>query len=204
MEKRDKRVDEYINKSAEFAKPILIHLRKLIHQANPQIKETIKWGFPHFDYNGNLCHMASFKQHCAFGFWKAALMSDSNKLLTVAKSEIAMGHFGKITSLKDLPKDSIIISYVKEAVRLNQEKIKMPKKVAKEQIKLKLHPEFELSLTKNKKALKTYEGFSYSNKKEYVNWINEAKTNATLTKRIQDAINWLSEGKIRNWKYVKK
>ncbi len=204
MAKKDKRIDAYIGKSANFAKPILIHLRKLVHEACPEVEETMKWSFPHFDYKGSMCHMASFKQHCTFGFWKAALMKDSDKLLEVAKSEVAMGHFGKITSLKDLPKDAVIIKYVKEAAKLNELNIKLPpRKTTVNKEELEPHPDFLKEMGKNKKALKVYEEFSYSNKKEYVMWINEAKTEATRNKRIADAMEWMSEGKIRNWKYLK-
>ena len=204
MPKKDKRIDTFISKSANFAKPILIHLRKLVHEACPEVEETMKWSFPHFDYKGSMCHMASFKQHCTFGFWKAALMKDSDKLLEVAKSEVAMGHFGKITSLKDLPKDAVIIKYVKEAAKLNELNIKLPtRKTTANKEELNPHPDFLKAVSKNKKALKVYEEFSYSNKKEYVMWINEAKTEATRDKRIVDAVQWMSEGKIRNWKYLK-
>src|SRR5215213_244776 len=121
----DPRVDAYIEKSADFAKPILNHIRKLVHKAFPDITETMKWSFPHFDYKGTVCSMAAFKQHCSFGFWKASLMTDSHKLLT-AGSE-AMGQMGQIKSLADLPPDEVLISYVREAVELNEKRVKVPK-----------------------------------------------------------------------------
>lgn len=120
----DRRVDEYIDKSADFAKPILIHLRQLVHKTCPDVQETIKWGFPVFEYKGPMCHMASFKHHCAFGFWKAALIKDKS-LLDNAKSESAMGHLGKLTSLKDLPSDKKIIANIKEAMKLNDGGLKV-------------------------------------------------------------------------------
>ena len=136
MGNKDKRVDAYISKSAEFAKPILIHLRDLVHAACPDIQETIKWGFPHFDYKGMLCSMASFKQHCAFGFWKTALMKDAKEM--IGKNEYAMGHLGKIMSLKDLPPDKKIIAWIKEAVKLNDDDVKLPeRKKPKQKKKLK-------------------------------------------------------------------
>lgn len=132
MHNKDPRVDKYIANSAEFAKPILNHLRELVHKACPENEEVIKWGFPHFDYKGMMCSMASFKQHCAFSFWKAALMKNK-KLMANAKSETAMGHLGRITSLKDLPTDKVLISYIKEAKQLNDDGVKLPAKlVAKE------------------------------------------------------------------------
>lgn len=115
--KADSRVDEYIEGSAPFAQPILKHLRELVHKACPQVQETMKWSFPHFKYKGILCSMAAFKQHCSFGFWKATIMNDPEQILSLV-GKTAMGHFDKITSLKDLPSDQIMIVYIKEAVRL--------------------------------------------------------------------------------------
>src|SRR4026207_417368 len=124
MGNKDKRVDDYIAKSADFAKPILNHIRQLVHTVCPQVEETIKWSFPNFDYKGVFCSMAAFKAHCSFGFWKAALMSDATKMKDNQKT--AMGHMGKITSLKDLPPDKVLIAYIKEAAKLNDEGIKLP------------------------------------------------------------------------------
>jgi uncharacterized protein YdeI (YjbR/CyaY-like superfamily) len=204
MAKKDPRVDAYIAKSADFAKPVLNHFRALIHKTCPEAVEVIKWGFPHFDYNnGPMAHMASFKQHCAIGFWKAALMKNSKKLTDMAKTEQAMGHLGKITSLKDLPKDSELVKYIKEGMRLNEEGIKMPQKKDSVKKELEVPDYFMKAISKNKKALKTFTEFSYSNKKEYVSWITEAKTEETRLKRMADAVTWMAEGKIRNWKYIK-
>jgi uncharacterized protein YdeI (YjbR/CyaY-like superfamily) len=199
----DRRVDEYIAKSADFAKPILIHLRQLLHKTCPDVQETIKWGFPVFEYRGPLCHMASFKQHCVFGFWKAALMKDK-KLMKNAKSETAMGHLGKLTSLKDLPSDKPLIANIKEAMRLNDAGVKITsvkKPSAKKEIKTP--DDFLAALKMNKKALATFEGFSPSHKREYVEWIAEAKRDETRNNRIKQAIEWMAEGKPRNWKYIK-
>lgn len=204
MPKKDARIDLYISKSADFAKPILMHLRELIHTACPDVQETIKWSFASFDYKGPLCSMASFKQHCAFGFWKASLFKDKS-LLSNAESESAMGHYGKIKSLKDLPSDKKIIAHIKEAVILNEKGIKLPPKnnsAAKKEIVV---PDFFLKqLKKNKKALATFNNFSPSHKREYVEWITEAKTDETRNRRMETAIEWMSEGKSRNWKYIKK
>ncbi len=131
----DKRIDTYISKSEEFAKPILMHLRKLVHGACPGVQETIKWGFPHFDYKGMMCSMAAFKKHCAFGFWKSAIMQDAKDM--VGKNEYAMGHLGKITSLQDLPPDKKITAWVKEAMKLNDDDVKLPER-KKSSLKKKL------------------------------------------------------------------
>lgn len=204
MSNKDSRIELYISKSAEFAKPILIYIRKLVHRACPDVQETIKWGFPYFDYKGPMCGMAAFKKHCSFGFWKAALMKDKT-LMANAKSESAMGHYGKITSLKDLPSNKKMIANIKEAMKLNEDGVKLPaRKSLSNKTKME-PPEYILkALKKNKKALTTFENFSPSHQREYVEWITEAKTDETINRRLETTIEWLTEGKSRNWKYMKK
>src|SRR5664279_4582147 len=166
MVKKDKRVDEYISKSAEFAKPILNHLRNLVHTACPDAEETIKWGFPHFDYKGMLCSMASFKQHCAFGFWKTALMKDAKEMS--GNNEYAMGHLGKIMGMEDLPPDKKIIAWIKEAVKLNDGNIKLPVREKISPVKEIEVPEvLQKALDRNKAAAIAFAGFSPSHKREY-------------------------------------
>lgn len=202
MGKKDARIDAYIAKSREFAQPILTHIRKLVHQACPEVAETIKWGFPHFEYKGILCSMAAFKNHCAFGFWKGSLMSDPHKIM--AKGEnTAMGQFGRITDTSELPADDVLIAYIKEAAKLNADGVKLPAKPKKPKQELIIPSYFLEAMRKNEQALATFEGFSYSNKKEYVEWITEAKTESTRKKRLDTAVQWLAEGKVRNWKYIK-
>lgn len=203
MGKKDPRIDAYIEKSQDFAKPILIHVRMLVHQACPGVEEKIKWGFPHFDYKGMMCSMASFKNHCSFGFWKAAIMADPHKLMSRV-GETAMGSFGKLTAISDLPDEALLVKYIKEAARLNDEGIKLPSSPKKTKKELKIPAYFIEVIGKNKKALETFENFSYSNQKEYVDWIVEAKTEDTRKKRLDTAVEWLSEGKVRNWKYLNK
>jgi len=201
---KDKRIDAYIAASAPFAKPILTHLRGLVHKACPEVTETIKWGFPNFDYHGILCNMASFKQHCAFTFWKAKLMKDYEKVLRLAGNS-AMGHFGQLKSLKDLPSDKKMIQYIKEAALLNEAGVKpvrRPTVTVKNPLSIPTY--FKKMLSGNKKAWVTFDAFSYSHKKEYLEWITEAKTEVTRNKRMAAAVLWLSEGKIRNWKYIRK
>lgn len=121
MATKNPKVDAYVAKSADFAKPILNHFRSLLHKTCPEVVEVIKWGAPHFDYAGGpMAHMAAFKNHCAIGFWKASLMKSGKTLVDMAKSEEAMGHLGKLTSLKDLPKDTVLVKYVKEAMQLKR------------------------------------------------------------------------------------
>lgn len=195
-----KTIDTYIEKAPSYAQPILIHLRKLLHDACPAVEESIKWGMPFMSYKGPLCNMAAFKAHCTFGFWKAALMTDAGELLKNQNN--AMGHFDKITSLKDLPIDRRIITLVKEAVSLNEKGIKIPtKEKAKETIQIATPDYFLKELKKNKKALEVFEAFAASHRKEYNSWIIEAKTDVTRNKRIAQAIEWIDNGKGRNWKY---
>lgn len=204
MGKHDPRVDAYIEKSADFAKPILNHLRQLIHTTCPDVEETWKWSFPNFDYHGStMLNMAAFKAHCSFGFWKAALLPDPDNILQIA-DRAAMGQLGKIASLKDLPKDAVLKKYIKAAMKLNEEGVKKPaasKVTAEEKEALKTPDDFAALLKKNKAAEKVFNDFSYSNKKEYITWIEDAKTTATRTKRLTEAIEWISEGKTRLWKY---
>lgn len=201
MPKHDERIDQYIEKAPPFAKPILQHLRKLVHEACPDVEETWKWSFPHFDYKGMMCSMASFKQHCSFGFWKHSLMVESDFFKKNRELEGGMGILGKISSLSDLPSDEKLIAYIKEACRLNDENIKLPPKPKKELKELVVPKDLSEALAKNEQAAATFEKFPYSCKKEYVEWISEAKTDVTRKKRVATTIVWLTEGKRRNWKY---
>lgn len=205
MNNTDSRIDAYIDtKCADFAKPIMRHLRELIHAACPEVEETWKWSFPHFMYKGAvLCSMAAFKEHCVFGFWKASLMQDTDNVLEIKDRE-AMGHLGRITSLKDLPKDAVLKKYVKAAMKLNEQGVKLPpraKATEKQKQALETPDYFAKALKKNKAAGKVFDAFSYTNKKEYIMWLEEARTEATREKRMAQALEWIAEGKIRHWKY---
>jgi uncharacterized protein YdeI (YjbR/CyaY-like superfamily) len=199
---KNKKVDEYILRSNDFAKPILNHLRKLIHMACPQVVETIKWGHPHFEYKGLLCNMAAFNRHCAFGFWKATLMKDAE--LLKENNADAMGHSGKIKSVSDLPKDKIIVARVKEAALLNEQGVSLPaRKHSDKKIDIAVPLLLKKEFAKNKKAADIFNNLSQSHKREYIEWIDEAKTENTRLKRIHTTIEWLTEGKSRNWQYLK-
>jgi uncharacterized protein YdeI (YjbR/CyaY-like superfamily) len=195
MATTDPRVDAYIAKSAEFARPILKYLRAAVHAASPEIEETLKWSMPHFMYKGMLCGMAAFKQHCAFGFWKGKLVADL--------SEEAMGQFGCITKVSDLPSKRALTAYVKKAMALNDAGVKSPTRTknAKPKSPVKVPDDLAAALRRNKKAGATFEGFSPSHRREYVEWITEAKREETRAKRLATALEWLAEGKSRNWKY---
>lgn len=191
-----------IEKAQPFAKPILNHLRELVHKACPDVAETIKWSFASFDYKGPLCSMAGFKEHCAFGFWKAALMKDADTLRS--NQATAMGHLGKIKSWNDLPPDKVLTRWIREAVKLNEKGVKLPPRKKTELKELVIPEYFTKALKKNKKALDVFDKFPPSHKKEYVLWITEAKTDETRNRRMETALEWIGEGKGRNWKYERK
>ncbi len=202
MKHTDIRIDNYIEKVADFAKPIMTHLRELIHKTCPDVEETWKWSFPNFMYKGSiLCSMAAFKEHCSFGFWKASLLQNDDAVLSIKEKE-GMGHLGKIESLADLPPDAVLAKYIKAAMKLNEDGVKPPPRPKTiEKIELNFPADFTEALQKNKKASEVFNAFSYSAKKEYWEWFTEAKTPATLNKRIGIAVDWIEEGKSRNWKY---
>jgi uncharacterized protein YdeI (YjbR/CyaY-like superfamily) len=203
MGTKDPRIDGYIAKSADFAKPILNHLRRLVHVACLDVEETLKWSMPHFMHNGILCSMASFKNHCAFGFWKGASIFGKDQG-AASKQDEAMGQFGRITAVSDLPNEQVLIGYIKKAVQLNDAGIKLPARARpKEKKELVVPDYFMAALKKNKKAQTTFADFRYSHKKEYVEWITEAKGEETRKKRLETAVEWMAEGKPRNWKYMK-
>lgn len=199
MAKKDPRIDAYIAKSADFAKPILKHLRKVIHAGCPQVQETIKWSMPHFDYKGVMCGMAAFKEHCAFGFWKESLILNRKR----SEAKNGMGSFGCIKSLADLPSEKTLIGYVKKAAALNDAGIKAPGRAApKKREPIDIPDYFSAALKKNAKARKTFEAFPPSKRREYLEWVTEAKREETRNERLATSIKWLAEGKPRNWKYV--
>ena len=196
MRKKDARVDAYIDKAAPFARPILKQLRKLVHAGCPDAQETIKWGMPHFDYEGLLCGMAAFKNHCAFWFWNRALVLGED-------SERGMAQFGRLRSVEYLPSEKRLIGYVRKAAALNESGVK-PAARSKPRSKSppKIPDYFKAALGKNAKARKTFENFSPSEQKEYIQWLTEAKRDETRQQRLKTSIAWLAEGKPRNWKYM--
>jgi len=192
----DPYIDSYIESAEEFAKPILSHIRSLVHTACPDVTETKKWSFPHFDYKGIMCSMASFKAHCAFGFWKQSLLEQD----AFPAEKAAMGSFGRITSISDLPDDATMIKLIQDAMKLNEQGIKAsrPRSEKKELVV----PDVLLeALGKSASASATFNGFPYSKKRDYAEWIAGARSNATRDKRLATTIEWLADGKSRNWKY---
>jgi len=205
MENTDPRIDAYIAKSADFAKPILTHLRQLVHQAYPGIQETMKWSMPFFDYKGTVCQMAAFKQHCGFGFWKAAQLPDPYKIINTGE-ESSAGSIGRISSMDDLPPDDVLMLYIRNAVQLNEDGVKGAMRATKakpavEKKEIEVPEEFISLLDSNPTIEANFNKFSPSKQNEYLTWFAEAKTEATRSKRIQQAAEWISEGKSRHWKY---
>ena len=194
-------VDAYIARSAEFARPILKKIRSLFHKARPQIHETIKWGFPHFEYKGIVGSMAAFKQHVAFGFWKGELLSDPHKVFAVME-KTAM-NMSKITGAAQLPADKILLACIREAVALNEDGVKLPpRKKPVRNGPPAVPDDLARALKANKKARATFDGFSPSHQREYVEWIAEAKQEETRARRLATTLEWLAAGKPRNWKYM--
>jgi uncharacterized protein YdeI (YjbR/CyaY-like superfamily) len=196
MGKKDVRFDAYIKKAAPFAQPILTQLRQRIHAACPDVVETMKWGHPSFEYKGILCGMATFKQHAAFGFWKHDLVVGKD-----AKSKEAMGSFGRITSLADLPPAARFTSLVKKAMELNDAGIKVARVKTRKKKPIAMHPDFEKALARDARARAHFDAFSPSGQREYMEWIGDAKQDATRERRIATAVAWIAQGKSRNWKY---
>jgi uncharacterized protein YdeI (YjbR/CyaY-like superfamily) len=197
MVTRDKRVDTYIEKSPDYARPILEHLRAVIHEACPDVVETVKWGKPSFDYKGILCGMAYFKAHCAFGFWKHDLVVEDAK----GKELEAMGSFGRLTKVSELPPKTTLARYVKKAMKLNEDGVKVVRAKTVPKKPIPVHPAFKSALDRHAKAKKAFDAFSPSHRREYLEWIADAKRDETRERRIATAIEWLTDGKSRNWKY---
>jgi uncharacterized protein YdeI (YjbR/CyaY-like superfamily) len=202
MEQFDPRIDAYLTKAPAYAQPIIAHIRNLIHQAVPGIVETVKWGHPHFDYKGPAFGIGAFKEHLGLNFWKARLMDDPHKLFIY---DGTAGSFGKIKSLADLPADNILLAYFRHAIQLNEKGIKAPapKKTPIEKKDLIVPDDLIAAFKINTVAMQHFEEFSPSAKKEYLTWLEEAKSDDTRAKRLETMIEWVSEGKTRHWKYKK-
>lgn len=203
MGKYSPQVDEYIEKSPDFAKPILNYLRETAHEFCPDAEEAIKWKFPTFMYKGKiLCSIVSFKQYCSMGFWLHSEMKTLKNLETdVEKTN--MFSLGKITKLENLPTKPQLKKIILEAMELTDMGITM-KRAAPSKIEITVPDEFQNALNENKNALDVFKKSSPSFRKEYINWITEAKTETTRNKRMEQALEWISEGKGRNWKYERK
>jgi uncharacterized protein YdeI (YjbR/CyaY-like superfamily) len=205
MGTKDPRVDAYIARQPDFAKEICTRLRAIVHEAAPAIGEDIKWGHVAFMHKGIVCGLAAFKAHVVFHFWKASLLTGSHSRR--ATDDKTLERLERITSVADLPPKAAIAGYVKAAFELNDGAVKAPrmaKAAKKTRAPLRTPPTLAKALARNAKAKKTYDGFSPSHKREYVEWITEAKSEETRDRRIEQALGWMAEGKPRNWKYMKR
>ena len=191
MPKKNPRVDAYIARSADFAKPILNRIRKLVHAACEDVQETIKWNLPFYEYKGILLATPAFKRHCALIFWKGRLFLGKDQKATLRR----------LTTLSELPGDKILTGYIRKAVALNEAGIKAPRPKPKDRKAVVVPDYFLAALKKSKKALAVFERFRPSHKREYIEWIVDAKREETRTKRIKAAITLMTQGKSRNWKY---
>ena len=195
--KMDPRIDAYIERQADFARPILEHLRQTVHSACAECEEMLKWSMPHFMYKGEmLAGMAAFKQHATFGFWRGSLVVESD-----AEPASGMGQFGKLRSIDDLPPRAVLEALVKKAMKLTDEGVKSPRATKKEKPPLTVPDDLRSALDGNKAAAATFAAFPPSFQREYVDWVTEAKREETRAKRVAQAVEWMAEGKRRHWKY---
>ena len=194
---QDPRIDAYIERAAPFAQPILTQLREAVHAACPQVEESIRWSMPSFTYAGAiLCQKAAFKQHASFGYWKHALVMGEG----VARD--GMGSYGKMASIRDIPPRNRLHADIRKAMKLNEDGVKLPaapKAAAKP--RTEVPAELIAALKKNEAAKTTFDGFPPGCRREYIVWLTEAKREETRVKRVAQTIEWLVEGKRRNWKY---
>lgn len=202
MGRRSAEVDAYIQRSAKFAQPILTKLRALYHRACPEIEETMKWTCPHFEHQAIVGSMAAFKQHVRYGFRLGGLLKNADRLFSpIGETEMRAG---KATRLSDLPPDGVLLECIREAVALNEQGVKLPTARRAVRKPLPVPPWLKAALARNRAAKATFEALSPSHRREYVEWLTEAKQEATRERRLTTAIAWLAEGKSRNWKYEKK
>ena len=199
MGARDRRVDAYIAKAAPFSRPILTHLRDVVHETCPDVEETIKWSTPTFMYRGMMAGMAAFKEHAMFGFWKGSLIVDDKN----ATAQSGMGQFGRITKLSDLPSKRVLRGYIKKAMELNESGAKVVREPKRDKKPVTMPNQLSAALAKDKKAKLAFEAMSPSHRKEYMEWIGEAKRDETRATRLQKTIAQLKEKKPLHWKYAK-
>ncbi|CAD0222826.1 YdeI/OmpD-associated family protein [Chryseobacterium sp. D764] len=203
MDKHSVKVDEYIEKSPDFAKPILHYLRETIHEVCPDAEEAIKWKFPTFMYKGKiLCSITAFKQYCSLGFWLHQEMKTLKEIETTAERS-SMFSLGKVTGIEDLPSKPQLKKAIKEAMELTDMGVTM-KKAPPSKTEMEVPDYFQSALHAHSKASDIFEKASPSFRKEYIAWVTEAKTEATRNKRLEQSLEWIAEGKSRNWKYQKK
>lgn len=197
MGTRDPRVTAYIRNAAPFARPILTHIREVVHAGCPDVEETMKWSMPMFTYHGILCFMAGFKQHVGLGFWKGSQFLD----VSDETESAAMGQFGRLTEVAQLPSRRVLTRYIRQAMRINEAGGRPVKKAAKPKPAPRTPADLRAALVRSAKAQSTWDASSPGHRREYVQWITEAKRPETRARRVATTVEWLAQGKSRNWKY---
>ncbi len=191
----DPRIDAYIDQQADFAQPILIWLRERVHAGCPEVGESIKWGMPFFSHGGRpLANMAAFKAHASFGFWNRDQM-------TTGKEGEAMGQFGRITSLADLPDSAAMEAQIRSVIALIDAGPQPRRAIKASKPAAEVPPALAEALARDPAAATVFDAFPPSCRREYCEWIADAKRDATRDKRVAEAIEWIRDGKRRNWKY---
>ena len=199
MPSTDSRIDDYIAGAGEFARPILSRVRKLIHEVCPSVTETMKWGSPFYEHHGVLVGTPAFKKHCALIFWKDKLIFKD-----VPTENNPSKRLRKLTSIEELPDDTTLIRYIEKSIELNEAGVKEPVRSKPNSKKRLVVPKYlQDALNKSKRTLAAFENLSPSCKREYVEWLVDAKREETRAKRLATAVKWIAEGKNRNWKYEK-
>ena len=199
MDQRDPRIDAYIAGAADFARPVLAHIREVVHAACPDCEETLKWSAPGFTYRGRiLAGMAAFKQHATFGLWHGAGIVDEGSRRTGE----AMGQFGRLTRVADLPGRRELAGYIRQAMKLIDEGAKRPSaRAGTPRPPAEVPGDLAAALQADAKARATFDSFPPGSRREYIEWITDARRGETRARRLSQAIEWMSEGKRRNWKY---
>ena len=200
MPNHNPQVDAYIERAQPFARPILQKLRKLFHKASPGIEEKLKWGVPSFEYKGIVGGFAAFKQHVNWGLWKASLLHDPTGAMRPDTSSPMSG--GKITSVRDLPPDSVMLDLIRQAVDLNERGVKVPRQKPAKRPLPRTPADLAAALKANARAASIFRAFPPSHRRDYIEWITEAKQPATRARRLEQAVTWIAAGKPRNWKYM--
>ena len=199
MAKKDPRIDAYIAEAPPYARPILKRLRKVVHAACPGVVETMKWSTPSFEHHGLLCGIAAFKSYCSFGLWKDALVRARGGTAAAKVLDAA----GRVSTVDELPDDAALSRWIRLAAELNEQGVKVERRKPAPKPPPTIPDDLKTALGKNRKAKEAFDGFSPSHKREYVEWITEAKQEATRVKRLAQAVCWMAEGKVRNWRYVR-
>lgn len=197
MASTDPRIDAYIEGRPDFARPILAALRAAVHRACPEADESLKWSMPSFAYRGKiLCQMAAFKEHAAFGFWQGRAVTGE------VERPSAMGQFGQLKTVNDLPPPDDLDALIRRAMELIDSGAKTPRPAKHPKPEIEMPHDLAAALEGNSAAQATYNGFPPSCRREYLEWVVEAKRPETRAKRVSQAVEWMAEGKRRNWKYA--